>query len=41
LNTFVVIEPDVCTYEEASLLIGVKFGSVDALGFENGEKIFG
>ena len=35
-----VVEVDVLTYEEASLLIGAKFGAVDALGFENRKEIF-
>ena len=35
-----VVKVDVFTYEEARLLIGAKFGSVDALGFENREEIF-
>ena len=35
-----IVEVDVCTYEEASLLIGAKFGAVDTFGFENGKEIF-
>ena len=41
LNTFIVVELDVGTYEEARLLIGADFGAVDTLGFKNREKIFG
>ena len=35
-----IVEVDVFTYEEASLLIGAKFGAVDTLSFENGKEIF-
>lgn len=40
LNTFIVVEVDVFTYEEARLLIGFEFGSVDTFGFKNGKEIF-
>ena len=40
LNTFVVVETYVFTYEEASLLIGFQLRTMDALGFENREEIF-
>ena len=35
-----VVEVDVLTYVEESLLIGAKFGSVDTFSFENGKEIF-
>ena len=35
-----VVEVDVFTYEEASLLIGADFHSIDTFGFENREEIF-
>ena len=35
-----IVEVDVFTYEEASLLIGAKFGAVDTLSFENRKEIF-
>ena len=40
-DTLVVAEVDVFTYEEASLLIGARFRAVDALCFQNREKVFG
>ena len=36
-----VVEMDVFAYEEARLLIGLKFCSVNALCFENGKEILG
>ena len=35
-----IVEVDVFTYEEASLLIGFEFCAIDALSFENGKEIF-
>ena len=35
-----IVEADVLTYEEASLLIGLKFDTVNTLCFENGKEIF-
>ena len=40
LKTECIYRAKIHTYEEARLLIGAKFGSVDALGFENREEIF-
>ena len=40
LDTFVIVKVDVFTYEEARLLIGGDFLTVNALSFKNGEKIF-
>jgi len=40
LDALVVVEMDVFTYEEARLLIGLKFYSVNTLCFENGKEIF-
>ena len=37
LNTFIVVEVYVCTYEEARLLIGADFRAVNTLSFENGK----
>lgn len=34
LNPLVVVEMDVLTYEEASLLIGLEFSSINTLCFE-------
>lgn len=36
-----VVEVEVFTYEEASLLIGAKFSSADALGLENRKEVLG
>ena len=36
-----IVEVDVFTYEEARLLIGFEFGSVNTLSFENRKEIFG
>lgn len=41
LNTSMVVEVEVFTYEEASLLIGAKFSSADALGLENRKEVLG
>lgn len=41
LNTVIVVVEDVFGYEEAGLLIGGEFDSVNAFSFENGEEIFG
>ena len=41
LNTFVIVELYIRTYEEARLLIGANFGAVDTFGFEDRGKIFG
>ena len=38
MDTFVVVELYVCTYEERRLLIGFEFGAIDTLGFEDGKK---
>ena len=35
-----IVEVDVLIYDEASLLIGLKFDTVNTLCFENGEEIF-
>jgi len=35
-----IVEMDVLTYEEASLLIGLKLDSVDTLSFEYRKEIF-
>ena len=35
LDAFIVVETNVLTYEEARLLIGFQFYTVEALGFEN------
>lgn len=35
-----IVEMDVFTYEEARLLIGLKFHTVDTLSFEDREEIF-
>ena len=41
LNALVVVEMDVCTYEEACLLIGARARPGKALGFKDREEIFG
>ena len=41
LNAFIVVELNVCTYEEARLLIGADFRAVDTFGFKNRKEIFG
>ena len=40
LDTLTVVEIDVFIYEEASLLIGLKIGAINALCFENRKEIF-
>ena len=40
LYSFIVVEMDVFTYEEARLLIGLKFCALNALCFENRKEIF-
>ena len=41
LYPFIIVEVYVLIYEEASLFIGLKPGSVYALRFQNGKEIFG
>ncbi len=40
MDTFVIVEVDVCTYEEACLLIGADFCAIDTFGFDNRKEIF-
>ena len=40
LYALVIVEMDVLTYEEASLLIGLEFHAVNALCFKNRKEIF-
>ena len=40
LDALMIVEMYVLTYEEASLLIGLKFYAVDTFGFEYWKEIF-